>query len=506
VEWRIGFVLMDRSCPDWEEMMQPYPPKVPRLVVAGLSGDSGKTLVSLALLFLARRLGVSTRAFKKGPDYIDAAWLSWASGGPARNLDTYLTGREKAATIFLANSVPDGLNLIEGNRGLFDGLDARGTHSTAELAKLLKAPVLLVVNAAKVTHTVAALVLGCVKLDPQVRIEGVILNHVSGSRHESVARRSVELECGVPVLGVLPNVEAGNLLPNRHLGLVTPQEHGNSDLLRETLLAAVQGRFDTARILKLAESVPALPGCPKDTSESENGRGLRIVYLKDSAFTFYYPENLEALESSGAELLPISALAAATLPEDLDALYIGGGFPETHSSALSQNSSLLASIHEHALKGLPVYAECGGLMLLAQAIRWKGNRFPMAGVLPFEVEVCARPQGHGYAELLVDSSNPYYPVGTRIRAHEFHYSKIIPAGALPPTACAVQRGTGCFDERDGILMENVWASYAHVHAAGTPEWNQGFLAQAQKFRRRRIDQDGFKHPLHAKPDTVSSVY
>lgn len=476
-------------------MTQPYPPKMPRLVVAGLSGDSGKTLVSLALLFLARRLGVSTKAFKKGPDYIDSAWLSWASGGPARNLDTFLTGREKAAKTFFANSVPDGLNLIEGNRGLFDGLDAHGTHSTAELAKLLQAPVLLVVNAAKVTHSVAALVLGCMKFDPQVRIGGVILNHVSGCRHESVARGSVELECGVPVLGVLPNIEAGELLPNRHLGLVTPQEHGGIDLLREKLLAAVQGRFDAHRILELAESVPALPGCPRETSEPENGRGLRIVYLKDSAFTFYYPENLEALESSGAELRPISALTAATLPEDLDALYIGGGFPETHARALSQNSSLLASIREHALQGLPVYAECGGLMLLAQAIRWKGNTSPMAGVLPFDVEVCTKPQGHGYVELLVDSVNPYYPVGARIRGHEFHYSRITTANSLPITACSVQRGTGCFGGRDGIVAGNVWASYAHVHAAGTSEWAHGLLAQARRYRNQKFSASQSERPV-----------
>jgi cobyrinic acid a,c-diamide synthase len=467
--------------------MEPnLPLAIPRLVVAGLSGDSGKTLVSLGLLLLAGQAGTVTKAFKKGPDYIDAAWLRWASGTPARNLDTYLTGREKATQMFVTNAVPDGFNLIEGNRGLFDGVDKHGTHSTAELAKLLKAPVLLVVNAAKVTHTVAALVLGCKKLDPHVRIGGVILNHVSGCRHESVLRESLESECGVPVLGVLPNVEIGALLPNRHLGLVTPQEHSNLESLREKLLGTVQGRLDTHRILELAGSAPRLAGWPRSPERIQDGHGLKIAYVRDSAFSFYYPENLEAVENSGAELCPISALDASRLPEHLDALYIGGGFPENHAKALSQNISFLASIRDHGLKGLPIYAECGGLMFLAEAIRWKGMKFRMADVLPFEVEVCSRPQGHGYVELLVDSANPYYPIGTRIRGHEFHYSRITSVGSLPPTACSVQRGTGCSGGRDGIVAGNVWASYAHVHSAATTEWAQGLFRLARRYRNQRL--------------------
>ncbi|MEJ2007620.1 MAG: cobyrinate a,c-diamide synthase [Acidobacteriota bacterium] len=482
-------------------MQHPSAP-APRLVVAGLSGDSGKTLVSLGLLFLARQLGISTRAFKKGPDYIDAAWLGWASGAPARNLDTFLMGTGKTERLFRANALPDGLNLVEGNRGLFDGVDAHGTHSTAELAKLLEAPVLLVVNATKVTHTVAALVLGCIKLDPDVRIAGVVLNHVSGCRHESVLRESLESTCGVPVLGVLPNVDAGALLPNRPLGLVTPQEHGSVDDLRAEILSAVRGRLDTRRILELAGSAPPIQGWFENTRKTENGHGLKIACLQDSAFTFYYPENLEALERSGAELQPLSALSASALPDDADALYIGGGFPETHAEALSANASLLASIRDHAQKGLPVYAECGGLMLLSQAIRWKDKKFPMAAALPFEVEVCARPQGHGYAELMVDSPNPFYAVGTTIRGHEFHYSKIIPAQSPAPTACSVRRGTGSFKGRDGVLVENVWASYTHVHAEATPQWAQGLLAAA----RRRSKQKSSESPDPYQPAVVPSSH
>ena len=198
---------------------------LPRLVVAGLSGESGKTLVSLALLLEAGRRGISVRAFKKGPDYIDSAWLEWASHKPARNLDTYLMGFERVVESFASNAVPDGFNLVEGNRGLYDGADARGTHSTAELAKALQAPVVLVVNATKVTRTAAAWVLGCQRLDLDVRIAGVVVNQVSGVRHERIVREAIESTCNVPVLGVVPRVSADVLLPSRHLGLVTPREH-----------------------------------------------------------------------------------------------------------------------------------------------------------------------------------------------------------------------------------------------------------------------------------------
>ncbi|MCL5671270.1 MAG: cobyrinate a,c-diamide synthase [Acidobacteria bacterium] len=476
-------------------MQHPSVP-APRLVVAGLSGDSGKTLVSIGLLLLARQSGIPVKAFKKGPDYIDAAWLSWASGSPARNLDTFLMGPAKTAQLFTANTLSGGLNLIEGNRGLFDGVDAHGTHSTAEMAKLLKAPVLLLVNAAKTTHTIAALVLGCLKLDPEVRIGGVVFNHVAGERHESVLRKSLESTCGVPVLGVLPNIDdPGELLPSRHLGLVTPREHRSVEELRAKALSAVQSRLDFDRIFELARSSPRLPGWFENTQTIEDGRGLKIAFMQDSAFTFYYPENLEALERSGAELISVSALSASSLPDALDALYIGGGFPETHAAALSANTSLLASIRDYALKGLPIYAECGGLMLLSESIRWKGMEFPMAGALPFDVEVCDRPQGHGYVELLVDRPNPFYPVGMKIRGHEFHYSKIVSTGSSARTVCAVRRGTGSFEARDAVLVENIWASYTHVHAEATPQWTRGLLSSARSWSLRRSGEQYYRGKL-----------
>lgn len=458
---------------------------VARIAIAGLSGDAGKTLVSLALLLDSRRHGIPAAAFKKGPDYIDAAWLGWAADRKARNLDTFLMGKATTARLFSAHALPEGLNLVEGNRGLFDGVDEFGTHSTAEMAKLLNAPVLLVIDATKVTHTVAALVLGCQTLDPAVVIGGVILNRVAGSRQEAVLRKSIESACNIPVLGVLPKISEHALLPGRHLGLVTPEEHGGLGELESNLQALASDRLDMARIRELAASVPPLEHYDEAAAPLSGGASLKIGYLTGSPFTFYYPDNLEALARSGARLEPVAALSAKQLPDDLDALYVGGGFPETHAARLAANTALRASVRQRAFDGLPIYAECGGLMFLAQSIRWRGESAPMAGVLPFDVEVSGVPQGHGYVELLVDHANPFFSVGTKIRGHEFHYSRILPDGRLPEMACSVVRGVGVCAGRDGVLFRNVWASYAHIHAAATPEWARGLLRAARGYAARR---------------------
>jgi cobyrinic acid a,c-diamide synthase len=430
-------------------------------------------------------------AFKKGPDYIDAAWLTWASRHPCRHLDTYLMGQEKARLSFCEHAERAGLNVIEGNRGIYDGFDAHGTHSTAELAKLLRAPVLLVVNGTKMTRTGAALVLGCQTLDPEVQIAGVVLNQVSNRRHEQVLRQAVETACGVPVVGVIPRSKGDAPLPGRHLGLVTPEEHPGIAALKQNLLGLVRSHLDVSRILEIARAAPAVSEPSEPQVVAPDGRGLKIGYLKDSAFTFYYPENLEAIERSGATLVPISSLSEAPLPGALDALYIGGGFPETHGALLAANQSFLKSVKHNAARGLPIYAECGGLMLLARSLTWRGERYPMTGVLPIAVEVCDAWQGHGYMRMVVDTPNPFFSLGVELRGHEFHYSRILLQGDIPPTACSVTRGTGSYPGRDGIIMQNVWASYAHLHALATPQWAVGLLAAARRYAgvTGRIEND-----------------
>jgi cobyrinic acid a,c-diamide synthase len=459
---------------------------MPRLLVAGLSGGSGKTLVALGLLLKLRSAGVPVRAFKKGPDYIDAAWLGWASAHPARNLDTFLMGPEVVGSSFLHNGVEEGINVIEGARGLFDGFDVAGAHSSAVIAKHLKAPVALVVDATKITRTAAALVLGCQNLDPEVSIRGVILNNVNGRRHEQVLRSAIESICSIPVAGVVPKAAARSPVPERHLGLVPPQEYGNLEDLERGLMSVVGDNLDLDLLRTIAESAPLLDCVTQENTLPRAIRDIKIGYLKDSAFSFYYPENLELLEQGGAELTPISGLQGAALPEDLSALYIGGGFPETHAEALSRNRTFLESIRQAAEEGMPVYAECGGLMLLSRALWWKGARYEMANVFPFEVEVSDVAQGHGYTELQVDTPNPFFSVGTALRGHEFHYSHIVPKADWTATACQVRRGTGCFGGRDAAIIRNVWASYTHLHALATPEWAMGLLVAAQRFASRAV--------------------
>ena len=392
-------------------------------------------------------------------------------------------GFDGAVKSFVYNAVHGGLNIIEGNRGLYDGVDARGSHSTAELAKALNAPVILVIDGTKMTRTAAALVLGCQHLDPSVWVAGIILNQVSSKRHEMVMRDAIASTCGVPVVGVLPRAAVETVLPTRHLGLVTPAEHPDSDALVANLRELTAGRLDIERLLEIANRAPRVSSPHPEMSDGGSGPPVRIGYISDSAFTFYYPENLEALRAGGGVLTPVSALSDVALPEELDALYIGGGFPETHAKILAENTSFLSSVYHAAREGMPVYAECGGLMLLSRALLWKGKRYPMASVFPFDVEVLSSPQGHGYVDLFVDTPNPFFDCGTRIRGHEFHYSHIIGDCGLPPTACAVLRGTGSYEKRDGVITGNVWASYTHIHALGTPEWARGFLELARRFVR-----------------------
>lgn len=464
---------------------------MPRLLVAGLSGGSGKTIVTLGLLLLLRRAGLDVRAFKKGPDYIDPAWLAWASAHPARNLDAFLMGAEAVRASFMRHGTRSGINVIEGNRGLFDGLDASGTYSSANLAEKLDAPIVLVLDATKMTRTAAALVLGCQKLDPRGSIQGVVLNQVNGQRHERVIREAIESVCSIPVIGALPRLEE-NPLPERHLGLVPPDEHQTMASVERNLLEWMENRVDLDALLTIARSAPALATHAEERTALPDAHSLRVGYLRDSAFTFYYPENLEELERAGAELVPVSALDAASLPAGLHALYIGGGFPETHAQALSANTSFLESLRQACAAGLPVYAECGGLMLLARSLTWQDVRYPMANVFPVEVEAFRAPQGHGYSELRVDEANPFFPQGAVLRGHEFHYSRIVSGSESVTTACAVLRGTGCGSGREGLVAQNVFAAYTHLHAAATPLWTGSILAAARQFALREENHEALQ--------------
>ena len=457
--------------------------KCPRLVIAGLSGDAGKTITSLSFLTALRRRGLSLSVFKKGPDYIDAAWLAWAAQTECRNLDTYMVTPDTVAASFAEATTGSDLALIEGNRGLLDGRDATGTHSTASLARLLKAPVVVVVNCTKVTRTVAAMVKGCQVLEPELKLAGVILNRVAGKRHRRVITEAIEQTCGLPVLGAIPKLDDGStLIPGRHLGLVTPSEFGEDTGLRERLISIAEDYLDIDRLIEIAGDTESLTVTERPKITPIKSR-VRVGYFCDSVFTFYYPENLAALQSRGAELVPVSSLEDESLPE-IDSLYIGGGFPETQAEKLSHNLSMLQSVRKAAKSGLPIYAECGGLIFLCRSLTCDNQRYDLAGIFNFDLQMHSKPVGHGYTEIVVDRANPYFEIGTVIRGHEFHYTGPSIEPVNTDGCMQVRTGVGLGNKREGLIYKNCLACYTHLHADGLPEWADAFVSQANDFRMR----------------------
>lgn len=452
-------------------------------MLAGTGGDCGKTLVTLGLAVAWRRRGMRIAGFKKGPDYIDSAWLSAASGRPARNLDTWMMSPEAVQKSFVKNALSDGLNIIEGNRGLYDGEDSLGTHSSAELAKLLQVPLVVVLPTVKVTRTAAAILLGLQEMDRNIPLAGVILNRVATARQERVIRDTIESETRVPVLGAIRAL-SGEPLSSRHLGLVTPEEHAESVKAMESAGNIIEASVDLERLFAMASDAPDLDAGPEaGPSPFRNPSGARIGVFRNSAFTFYYPENLEAIEEYGAVWVSVDPAKDVALP-DLDALYIGGGFPETHASLLSSNAPFRESVAQAARRGLPIWAECGGLIFLCRSICWDGITYPMAGVFPADIVLGKKPSGHGYMEALVDRENPFLPPGTVLRGHEFHYSKLEATEPIE-SILKVRRGTGTGDARDGLLFKNTVAGYMHLHAVGSPQWAEGLIRAAERFRNSK---------------------
>ena len=647
------------------------PAPMPRLCVTALSGGGGKTLLSLGLCRAFARTGLVVQPFKKGPDYIDAAWLRLAAGRPAANLDPYFLeaprlralfvhAMQNAATrpvenapaeIFLPESVlpenilPENaptvrelaaaaagcrlLGLVEGNRGFFDGMDARGSCSTAELSRVLSCPVIISVDCTKMTRTAAALVRGMLHFEAGIRFAGVVLNQVGSSRHERILRQALEEHTDVPVLGALPRL-AENPLPERHMGIascgdsLSPQAQQVLDKLADF----VEAHVDMPRVLQAAASAPPLeaeafwpepatavatavatataiataagvgdgcalafpavaeaashtdgrvashaashaavrvsgghavtmpgesgvpgfscvpvgPGGPGESGEfdesgapSAPGARPRIGYVRDAALWFYYEENLEALRRAGADLVRLSLLDAeqgavaaqnhkaqgavsstaraagtacrAPWPQ-VDGLYLGGGFPEDHAEALS-SSPLLGQLAAWAGQGMPIYAECGGFMVLSRGIEREKTVWPMSGILPVTAVFCPKPQGLGYVRGHITETNPFFAPGTNLRGHEFHYSRCRwedaenwnhnsgharwvmqlgkgqgmgpPPGAPTRQGADKGRGEPAPLRVDGLVFRNVWASYTHIFAPAAPGWAENFVSAARSF-------------------------
>lgn len=458
----------------------------PRVIIAALKGGAGKTILSLGLVSAWREKGYCIAPFKKGPDFIDAGWLAFAADRPCYNLDPFLMNDAQILSSFLHRSDGVDLSLIEGNRGLYDGLDLDGCCSTAELARLLKTPVLIIVDVSMTTRTIAAVIKGCQVFDPDLNIAGVILNRVANSRQEGLITGAIEKYCGIPVVGAVPKFKE-NIFPERHMGLVPYQERNRAGKAISWAKKTVLENLQLDQIWEIAHGVEPIVAVSEDiVSESiitANHPSPRIGFIRDRAFWFYYPENLEQLERLGAILVQIDAISDKELPS-LDALYIGGGFPETQARALADNKTFRDSLREAIEEGLPVYAECGGFMYLGERLLVDNKSYPMVGALPVEFILQRKPQGHGYTVLEVVGQNPYYPVGELLRGHEFHYSKPVFTKEMNlKFVFKVDRGRGVDGIRDGICKKNLLATYTHVHAAGNPNWAKGLFSAALEHQK-----------------------
>lgn len=446
---------------------------ISRMLISAAHKSSGKTMVSIGLCAALKARGRVVQPYKKGPDYIDPMWLSQAAGRPCRNLDLYLMERDDIVATFARHSAE--VSLVEGNKGLYDGLALDGSNSNAALAKMLDLPVFLVIDARGMTRGIAPLILGYQAFDRDINIAGVILNNLGGSRHESKLRAVIEHYTDVPVIGAIHHDERLSIV-ERHLGLMPSNESHVATAKIKQIGEAIAEQVDLDRLLELSQKQPLV--VPPAVIPFPRKDKVRIGIAQDRAFGFYYADDLDALSAAGAELVPFDTLRDDMLP-DVDALYIGGGFPETCAAELEANSALRAQIRLAIENGMPAYAECGGLMYLSRGIDYQGRHYQMVGAIPGDVKMHAKPVGRGYVHLLEDEAHPWprpAAPAKQIKAHEFHYSSL---ENLPPDsrfAYHVERGHGIDGARDGLVLHNLLASYTHLRTIGSCYWATRFVA------------------------------
>ena len=449
-----------------------------RLLISAAHKSSGKTTISIGLCKALLDQGDIVQPYKKGPDYIDPMWLGRAAQRPCYNLDFYTMQPEEILATLHHYSASADISLIEGNKGLYDGLDLEGSNSNAALARLSHTPVILVIDVQGMTRGIAPLVLGYQAFEPELHIAGVILNQVRGQRHESKLRAVLEHYTDVPVLGAVYH-DKSMAIVERHLGLVPSNESQGADERIAHIGHLVSQQVDLDGLRKIAAASPTMPESRFSLQHTTHSPDVRIAIARDAAFGFYYPDDLEALQTAGAELVPFNALHDPDLPE-CDGLFIGGGFPETHMTQLEANQSLRQAIKTAIEAGLPTYAECGGLMYLARQLTWNDKSCEMVGVIQGDIRMHSRPQGRGYIQL---QESPHHPwpgdfasSDALLPGHEFHYSVLENLPANQQFAYYVRRGTGIDGQHDGLIHKNLLASYAHLRDTSRHHWAARFIS------------------------------
>ena len=453
--------------------------RYPRLVIAGTHSGVGKTTVTLAILAALKARGRRVQPFKAGPDFIDPSHHSMVTGRLSRNLDGWMLGEVVNREIFARAAADADLSIIEGMMGLFDSSSpVNEIGSTAELAKQLDAPVLLVIDGSAMARSAAAMVSGYAKFDPSLRVVGVLFNRVSSEGHYRLLKEAVEQGTDVMVVGYL-RPDSAVTISDRHLGLVTAMEQGTSELYGR-LAKAAEETIDLNRIEALAASCRELPSAaPPHPTMRKLGRAVRIGVAKDVAFCFYYPDNLELLEAEGAELVSFSPLNDQILP-DVDMLYLGGGYPELHGEVLARNVTMRTAIQQFAERSGTIYAECGGMMYLTQAIRdFTGTSHEMVGLFPAEAVMQKSGLVLGYRTVECSQDCILGASGSTARGHEFHYSTLVPKGKLD-YVCALHDVRGEPKGSDGLVVGNVLALYAHLHFASRPQIAKSLVSSVRR--------------------------
>ncbi len=445
------------------------------LFISAAHKSSGKTTLSIGLCGAFRQRGLSVQPFKKGPDYIDPMWLSRAAEKDCYNLDFHTQSHHEILNAFGHRTNSVDISIIEGNKGLYDGLDLEGNNSNAALVALLDSPVILVIDAQGMTRGIAPLILGYQAFEKDINIAGVILNKLGGSRHEAKLRAVIEHYTDVPVVGAVHHDPMLDI-QERHLGLI-PENEATSVERQIHAIADVIGQqvnLDQLHHIARHAATPAYQPLPATKSINTD---VRIGIAQDTAFGFYYPDDIMAFRTAGAELVNIDTLHDTQLPA-IDGLFIGGGFPETHMQALEANVSLRNNIRMAIEAGLPVYAECGGLMYLSRSLQWNERKCSMVGALPMDTRMHQRPQGRGYVQLEKTHNTLWNKVADKsecINAHEFHYSSTENLEKTTQFAYRVLRGHGMNGQHDGIIHHNVLASYSHMRNVENNLWVKQFV-------------------------------
>jgi cobyrinic acid a,c-diamide synthase len=457
--------------------------RTPRLVVAGTASNIGKTILTAGLIAAFKARGLTVQSFKVGPDYIDAAYLAHVSRRPCRNLDSWMLGEGALRQVLAQGALGADLALVEGMLGLFDGRDGSAEGSTADVARIIKAPVVLVIDVRDMGESAAALALGFKTYAESPKIAGVLLNNVRSDAHRRTVEDAIWDHAKLPVLGALramPQLD----IPQRQRGLLPVAENKEWDRMIGVLSETIDRDVDLDLLLRIANKAELVPLVPKKVFQGkpDGGHTVRLAVAYDDAFNFYYPENLELLEEHRVEIVPFSPLEDKQLPHDIAGVYLGGAFPEIFVEPLANNHTMAESLQRAHRSEVPIYAECGGLMYLGRSLRTEsGTTYQMAGVIPVDVEMEGEIRRFGYRQLLTLEDNILSPRGQFFRGHEFHWSRITGHNGDLKAAYQMQNAEGDVIGYEGFVAPHLLASYVHLHFGQNPLLVDKFVQHCREY-------------------------